>query len=190
MEGPGETCKDLGLVEIESLDKCTASVDSFQAIYPAMQFKNEETDSAYPKGCYAYVDTHLKNFGIYFNAHVYGSGNKFSRALCRGVEGRKQECNELHIGTLNNLQFPSYFLSDFYIINILDCSEDEECTGLSDTCNSRICMCGVSPICSNQTSDACESGKCRCGSNLECKGTFCISGVCRQGTFFVTQLRV
>ena len=80
-------------------------------------------------------------------------------------------------------EFPSYLLSDFYIINILDCSEDEECTGLSDTCNSRICMCGVSPTCSNQTSDACESGKCRCGSNLECKGTFCISGVCRQGTF-------
>ena len=71
----------------------------------------------------------------------------------------------------------------FDIVNISACSENEECTGLSDRCTSQICMCGVNPMCSTQTSDNCESGTCRCGPNTECNGTFseCISGVC-QGT--------
>ena len=71
----------------------------------------------------------------------------------------------------------------FDIVNISACSENEECTGLSDTCTSQICMCGLNHMCSTQTSDNCDSGTCRCGPNTECNGKFseCISGVC-QGT--------
>ena len=59
------------------------------------------------------------------------------------------------------------------------CTEDEDCIGLSDTCTSEKCTCGVSPKCSVETSDACDSGTCRCGINDECEdGSLCTSGVC------------
>ena len=70
------------------------------------------------------------------------------------------------------------------IINVLECSGDDECSGLSDTCTVGTCMCGVNPKSSNQTSDTCDdSGTCRCGKNAECKDETCISGVCK-GKFF------
>ena len=67
----------------------------------------------------------------------------------------------------------------FDLIHILVCSRMEDCTGLSDTCTSGGCMCGVNPMCDSLTSGTCESGTCRCGSNAECKGKVCVSGICK-----------
>ena len=69
------------------------------------------------------------------------------------------------------------------IINVLECSGDDDCGELSDTCNVGTCMCGRNPKCSNITSDTCDTGTCRCGSNAECEDETCISGVCK-GKFF------
>ena len=69
------------------------------------------------------------------------------------------------------------------VTNILGCSRNEDCIGLSDTCTSESCMCGLSPMCDSSTSDTCESGTCKCGTNAECQGTFCVSGVCEGRSF-------
>ena len=63
---------------------------------------------------------------------------------------------------------------------VLSCAGNQDCTGLSDTCTSERCTCGINPICSKITSDTCDSGTCRCGLNGECEeGMSCKSGVCK-----------
>ena len=70
------------------------------------------------------------------------------------------------------------------------CAANEDCTGLSDTCTSVGCRCGMNTSCSRQRADACESGVCRCGLNAECKeGTECISGLCQDASGYCVKIK-
>ena len=69
---------------------------------------------------------------------------------------------------------------------ILECFNDSDCTGYSDTCVSNVCVCGLTEKCSGMTVDACVRGKCKCGEHEECSKTeTCIVGECRGIWFFI-----
>ena len=81
-----------------------------------------------------------------------------------------------------------------HFLNVLECIHHQDCTGLSDTCTSKTCKCGVNPSCSGLTSDTCENGFCKCGLDASCTGNgiMCISGACigRYWTFLKWLLRI
>ena len=62
---------------------------------------------------------------------------------------------------------------------IIECSNDDDCTGDSDTCSSHSCRCGSTKKCSGNT-DTCVMGECKCGQNEECSETeSCTNGECK-----------
>ena len=62
---------------------------------------------------------------------------------------------------------------------IIECYNDDDCTGDSDTCSSHSCRCGSSKKCSGNT-DTCVMGECKCGQHDECSETeFCANGECK-----------
>ena len=65
---------------------------------------------------------------------------------------------------------------------IIDCNNDGDCIGNSDTCSSHSCRCGSTDKCSGNT-DTCVMGECKCGENEECSGTTdtCVLGECKCG---------
>ena len=100
-------------------------------------------------------------------------------ASCTPEKGEKDFITMRKIQNIGQLSCSERCLH-FYFVDILACSGNKECTELSDTCTSQICMCGMSPKCSKQTSDTCASGVCKCGTNKECEnGVFCVSGFCQ-----------
>ena len=54
-----------------------------------------------------------------------------------------------------------------------ECTYDSECTGLSNKCVKRICVCGDASgrPCNSTISNVCDSGVCMCGDNPECGQT-------------------
>ena len=52
----------------------------------------------------------------------------------------------------------------------IECVTNEDCSGASDTCISKICYCGSEKKCTGR-SDTCTNGKCKCGENDECAST-------------------
>ena len=84
----GETCKDRGWLPIGSLDECIASTSFFETYYPVYEFKAEENNQQYPKGCYILISEGRYYWG-YFNTHQSGAGEYRSRALCKMPKGKK-----------------------------------------------------------------------------------------------------
>ena len=78
----GEDCQDRGLQSLD-LKECIKdfTADFIQAYYPQYEFKEYETTSEYPKGCYIFVGK--DDYKGYFNMHSSGSAESRSRAICK-----------------------------------------------------------------------------------------------------------
>ena len=90
-----EDCQYRGLIPIDSLSECTASILFIKTYYPGVttdisENKYEET-SGYPKGCYYYV----KRGTVWFNTALFGSSNPKARAVCKQVEGSNLLKNDI-----------------------------------------------------------------------------------------------
>ena len=75
-------------MDVSSSAECIATKDVFRAYYPTFDFKGEDQDAAYPKGCYVY-DNEPEYSGIWYNTQSSGTANKFSRPICKQVAGNK-----------------------------------------------------------------------------------------------------
>ena len=84
----GETCKDRGWLPIGSLDECIASTGFFETYYPVYEFKAEENNQQYPKGCYVLEYWEAGEIRGFFNTHQSGAGEDDSRALCTIPKGK------------------------------------------------------------------------------------------------------
>ena len=74
----------------QSLKKKKTSISQKLAIglhtdFPQYEFKEYETTSEYPKGCYVFVGKN--DVKGYFNMHSSGSAESRSRAICKTKEG-------------------------------------------------------------------------------------------------------
>ena len=66
---------------------------------------------------------------------------------------------------------------------MLECFDDDDCNGSSDTCVANICYCKSNIKCSGQT-DTCESGSCKCGNRDACsEPDICTFGACSGRSF-------
>ena len=81
----GEDCQDRGLQPLNSKECITDSTDFIQTHYPEYEFKEYETTSEYPKGCYIFVGK--DDYKGYFNMHSSGSAESRSRAICKIKRG-------------------------------------------------------------------------------------------------------
>ena len=84
----GEDCESKGLQPIDSESECTSATQFIKTYYPKYEFKRVESNSGFPKGCYAYVVQNNLIFDGYFNTHSTGSGESFSRAVCEKKKGK------------------------------------------------------------------------------------------------------
>ena len=86
LTGLNESCESRGLKPISSLEDCKSSTGFIQTYHhPAYQFKFQEEETKFPKGCYVLV--YNGRHAGYFNNASSGASEKDSKALCR--EGRK-----------------------------------------------------------------------------------------------------
>ena len=87
----GESCQGLGLLPIGSIAACSSLVSIFRDHYPTISYRYQVYLSDRPSGCYAMTNRAWQNrdFGIYFNAHSSGAGIPETRALCKGLGGKR-----------------------------------------------------------------------------------------------------
>ena len=86
LTGLGETCEGQGLRLIDTLAECIASTGFIHTHYPAYQFKWEEEEDDYPKGCYVYLQG--GRYEGYFNTDTSGGRDMNSRAVCMRLVDR------------------------------------------------------------------------------------------------------
>ena len=68
----------------------------------------------------------------------------------------------------------------YYVVIMIDCTTNGDCTGTTDTCKSSRCYCGSEDECTGR-SDTCTGGRCQCGENDKCSSVdICSFGQCKR----------
>ena len=90
-------CSDIGLRSIDDVEICRFQVDFFRNSYPNLGAEVMiQTDGFSPRGCYIYT-LQTANYGIYFNNHISGMRDGYSRPLCMSSKFSKRFYNNITI---------------------------------------------------------------------------------------------
>ena len=73
-------CSDLNAISVNDVESCRSAATIIDESY----FHMEENEDLYPKGCYLFVGVTRR---VYFNHHVSGLRNKYSRHICKEAPG-------------------------------------------------------------------------------------------------------
>ena len=78
-----QLCDEIGADPVTDINLCKTAIKKIKYHMPDIYFKEKDTSSSYPKGCYLYT-----NSRVYFNPHHSGSGSTSARQICKKSNGK------------------------------------------------------------------------------------------------------